>query len=528
MGVFGSYPKSGLFKENKERENKLKNALGNINFKDLFMESLSPEFLKLFKQNSKLFYSQYFLDGICYEYGLMGKSMNKNEAIKIYQKGADENYDYICMYRLHRIFLVDYKDFGLERNIDLDRLYLYKSFAFFPFSLIDGKYDLLNKISIIDEINAYNDEFGEFNEFINFLKKNNKKFHLTISDIDLMDLCFKSFYTSNKIKSNIDLLNDFLVLEKGSRAYYEGQLKYYNFYKLYSGKSFDKKKIKEILNNLIKLGYYKAAFDYGKFLLDEGKYDEAKIIFKKGMDNSQQFCLFEYISSILREYNINDIMLDYNICSYIIKNILLVICFDKLCQGSAFYGYYYIAKHSKFRYQLNKDFSKYIIEIYKNEETNVQLENNELLLNNFSDYYIIDVLGAFGNYCYYGILDHIKEDKQKDLHIYKSRKYLYKHNKISLRKLNKTKEKLFRLYEKTNLEDLRTLELYNYYKLYKISVIDDTQNKLINIIKVAKNIKILYHFKNIIYKEKCKIALEKEISNISSLSQNNKILKNEI
>ena len=60
MGVFGSYPKSGLFKENKERENKVKNALGNINFKDLFMESLTPEFLKLFKQHSKLFYSKYF------------------------------------------------------------------------------------------------------------------------------------------------------------------------------------------------------------------------------------------------------------------------------------------------------------------------------------------------------------------------------------------------------------------------------------------------------------------------------------
>ena len=242
MGVFGSYPKSGLFKENKERESKLKNALGNINFKDLFMESLTPEFLELFKQHSKLFYSKYFLDGICYEYGLMGKSMDKKEAIKIYQKGADENYDYICMYRLHRIFLVDYKDFGLERNIDLDRLYLYKSFAFFPFSLIDGQHDLFNKISIVDEIRAYDDEFREFNEFISLLKINNKKFHLAISDIDLMDLCFKAFYTSDQIKRNIKLLNDFLVLEKDSQAYYEGQLKYCNFYLLYYRKNYDKKK----------------------------------------------------------------------------------------------------------------------------------------------------------------------------------------------------------------------------------------------------------------------------------------------
>ena len=79
------------------------------------------------------------------------------------------------------------------------------------------------------------------------------------------------------------------------------------------------------------------------------------------MDNSQQFCLFEYISSILREYNINDIMSDYNICSYIIKNILLVICFDKLSQGSVFYGYYYIAKHSKFKYLIDSISLRYFL-----------------------------------------------------------------------------------------------------------------------------------------------------------------------
>ena len=56
-----SYPKSGLFKVDDETENKLKNGLGIIDFKDLFSEHLTPSFLDLFKLNSKLFYSQYFL-----------------------------------------------------------------------------------------------------------------------------------------------------------------------------------------------------------------------------------------------------------------------------------------------------------------------------------------------------------------------------------------------------------------------------------------------------------------------------------
>ena len=89
MEVLESYPKSGLFKVDDETENKLKNGLGTINFKDLFLDHLSPEFLELFKQNSQLFYSQYFLEGICYEYGLLDKPMKKNEAFRIYKKGAD-------------------------------------------------------------------------------------------------------------------------------------------------------------------------------------------------------------------------------------------------------------------------------------------------------------------------------------------------------------------------------------------------------------------------------------------------------
>ena len=35
------------------------------------MQSLSPEFLKLFKDNINLFYSKPFLEGISYEYGLI-------------------------------------------------------------------------------------------------------------------------------------------------------------------------------------------------------------------------------------------------------------------------------------------------------------------------------------------------------------------------------------------------------------------------------------------------------------------------
>ena len=63
---------------------------------------------------------------------------------------------------------------------------------------------------------------------------------------------------------------------------------------------------------------------------------------------------------------------------------------------------------------------------------------------------------------------------------------MFKNNKISLRKLNKTKEKLFRIYEECELDNLNSMELYNYYKLYKVGVYGNTQNKLISLLKKRK------------------------------------------
>ena len=66
-------PLSTIFKYDKEKETIFLNSIGKVDFKELFMEGLSPEFLKLFKENSNLFYSQPFYEGISYEYGLFDK-----------------------------------------------------------------------------------------------------------------------------------------------------------------------------------------------------------------------------------------------------------------------------------------------------------------------------------------------------------------------------------------------------------------------------------------------------------------------
>jgi len=547
--LISNLPKSGIYKIEEEKEKIIKNAIGEVNFKELIMESLLKEFLKLFKENKHLFYCQSFLEGVSYEYGLFDKSIDKNKAFRIYKEGADKKNDYLCMYRMHRIFLVDYKDFDLERNTDLDKLYLYKCFAYLPYYIMKGTYYLLNKIDITYEIavclDAEDPNSELFNKFLDFLERNKEVFCLTLNDILLMNYVFNAIFYKENVEKDIKILDNFLNLVKGNDAYYEGQLKFCNFYLKLAGDGCDKEKVEEIFNSLIKAEYYKAFFDYGIYLMENKKIDEARNLFKKGADKAQIFCLGDYTYILLRETNIKQILFDYKFTSYILKNFCLVISMEKLNHSSFMYFIYYLMKYSKFKKQLQNDFMKFCFELIEISEKLCGIDNNEYIENNLAENYLIESYSCLGAYLYYGIKDNFKSDKEKALlyfkkayrlakekeygyykrynylYIYKCQKYLFKNKIITLRKLNKTKEKLFMMYENTDLANLYSLELYNYYKLYKISVKGNIIDKLISLLKEGKKNEFYHHFKMIVYREKCKNALENEYSNLSKYEQRN-------
>lgn len=96
-----------------------------------------------------------------------------------------------------------------------------------------------------------------------------------------MQYVLKAYFCSDSFKENISGLDLFLGFQPGDNAYYEAQLKYCNFYLELSGVNSDKPKIKKIFDNLIKLGYLKSSYDYGKFLIDQKRYDEAKTYLKR-------------------------------------------------------------------------------------------------------------------------------------------------------------------------------------------------------------------------------------------------------
>ena len=55
MGICGSkiklpkYPNSWLFNYDTQKEKLIINSIGKVNFKEIFLEGLTPEFLKLFQ-----------------------------------------------------------------------------------------------------------------------------------------------------------------------------------------------------------------------------------------------------------------------------------------------------------------------------------------------------------------------------------------------------------------------------------------------------------------------------------------------
>ena len=546
-----NYPSSGLFNYSEEKERLIINSIGQVNFKDLLLESLTPEFLKLFQENSHLFYSQPFLNGVSYEYGLFGKSKDIVKAFEIYKDAADNKYDYLCMYRMHRIFLTDYKDFGVQKNGDLHRLYLYKFFAYLPIIIIDQSYYLLNKIDVTNELSILNNEYddqnsGNFDKFISFLESHKYQFHISHNDLLLIKCVIYNYFAPKETSKKY--LDNLLTIEHNGNASYEARLKYCNFYLKNYADNCDKIKIKNIFDNLIKMDYYKACSDYGLFLVDEKKYDEAKVIFKKGYDNCQQFCCQQYTYIFLSTTDYKQLLSDYNIIFYILKNMLITYCFLKLGSNSFLYALYYLIKHSSFKQRLENDFGKYAIEMFKKLERYFNNQSNDYIHRNFADMYCMDIPNNFGSQYFYGILNIIKQDRENALiyfkkgyqlskeknngyykrinylYIYKCRKFLLKNNKLTVRKLNKTKEKLLRLYEESKMNFLTILELYNYYKLYKIGVNGNTQEKLISILKTGKAPGLIYHFIDYVSREKCRIALELEYSKNSSSNLNTIII----
>ena len=525
-----------------------------IDFRGLFMEGLSSEeLINLFKKNSQFFYSQPFYEGLCKEYGLFGKSQNKKEAFEIYKNGADNKNDYLCMYRLHRIYYNEYNEFNLEKDNNFEKLYLYKCFAYLPYSIINGTYYIFNKINvtyyIVDYIERKDSNLHTFDKFINYLSDNIIQFSLSPNDIQLMKLILKLHINSLDYNNGISNIHSLLNLEKGDAGYYEAQLKYCNFYLDHFKYNGDKRRINDIFENLIKSGYYKACYDYANFLIEESDYDKAKDILKIGMENSQQFCFSAYYYLCLKDIEMAKLLMDYKIFEVLLDNMMLIMCLEKLNYSSVFYMFFYVSKHSTYKNILKRNHLNLLQNIYNYIETSLKTINNNSnknIKNIYAEKYILEIPFIFGQMCFYGIYTNKSPDKNKALlyfkqsydlakennnpyfirinylYIYKCRKFLFKNNNINENKFNKTKEKLCKLYFSSNMDNLSAFEVYNLYKI-QISNNNSESNKgiIIRFLRKGTNYKMIYNFRDYIYINKCSRKM-KEYENYCSICYINK------
>ena len=147
---------------------------------------------------------------------------------------------------MHRIYLNEYNEFNLEKDAVLEKLYLYKCFAYLPYSIINGTYFIFNKINvayyIVDYIERKDSNLQYFNNFMNYLSDNIIKFPLSPNDVKLMKLVLKLHINSLNYNNGFRNIYQLLNLEKVDAAYYEALLKYCNFYLDNFGYKLDKTK----------------------------------------------------------------------------------------------------------------------------------------------------------------------------------------------------------------------------------------------------------------------------------------------
>ena len=112
-----------LFSSDKNLIEKLQGFAKILDYKELFFEHLGPELKKVFDKKKNNHIISNFLEALQYEYGLFGNKINLSKAFSLYKFYAYKN-GYYCMYKMHTIYLCEYKKFNVSFNRILEKLYI--------------------------------------------------------------------------------------------------------------------------------------------------------------------------------------------------------------------------------------------------------------------------------------------------------------------------------------------------------------------------------------------------------------------
>ena len=178
-----------IFSSKNEIVEKLKGFTQQPDYKKLFFDHLGPELTKIYTNKKDKVFTKNFLEASQYEYGFFGKKIDLSKAFSLYKKYADLR-DYFCMYKMHVIYLCEFKKFNVPFSRVLEKIYLLKCLAYLQNYMYDWNIKLFEKIDVAYEIAQVLDledsNLEKHQKFFDLLYNQREKYNLSENDVNLM------------------------------------------------------------------------------------------------------------------------------------------------------------------------------------------------------------------------------------------------------------------------------------------------------------------------------------------------------
>ena len=441
---------------------------------------------------------QLFIAALKLEYGYR-TTKNVEEAFILYKESSLANsQNYLSMARLYDIYRTKEKKFvsNIKKDKNLELIYLFKSFAYLPLSILRGKVsnqkfplDLPYIIASFMDANKLSDP-KKVLSYIDSLKKS-KKYNdiLSQNDCNLIKGFIEGFYEYQYEEKKENSLNLLVALSLEENLEGISKLIFLYMEKLDNTDEDDKKQIEILKTKIYDLfiileekKYYKVYDQYGLFLYNEMRmFDKALQIFEEGYKHHMYECAIYYFHAFTKSDN--QIIYEKNFFNTtkfidIIQCLIDAFIYGKIKVLFDLFDYLYIMKKKYNLYpQITAKYMKYLNEIALLTKSFVDDDNGEENIKKFTRNEIDKVKyganHALSMIYLYGLTTEVK------LHLIKAKYFLKKTREFNeysqpyyTRLIYKIEKKLFNLgifEDKRELDKYETLvfKLYRKYKDYK-------------------------------------------------------------
>ena len=348
---------------------KLQKNVPQVFYKKEIFEHLGPELRKIFdKKKDKINY-KYFYEAAQYEYGFFDKEIDLTRAYLLYQKYADRK-DYLCMYKMHVIYLCEYKKFNVPFSRVLEKIYLLKCFAYLPNYIEKFNLNLFQKIDVHKEISKMlaleDDSFEKHEMFFKLLNQEREIYNLTENDVNLMKGIMLNFFEEEDATQNSLSFATLISLVPKTQidyAYYHAKIK--SFQLRDKENIITDSEIEKLYKEIENKKLYEFFMDYGVYLLNKNDKLNQKVIeiFTIGVNKGYSLCNIGIYHSLIQYYDFYEIITNKDILVILLDCLLDTIVFEKLLWDEFILLMGLLIKYNKFSKNISSKYLIYIKEI---------------------------------------------------------------------------------------------------------------------------------------------------------------------